>query len=61
MSSHMALGPKAHFATNIPAIDRPMAMWAMSTSRPRLMASRHREESNVRLYAATASIRVPKM
>ena len=34
MNSHAALGPKAHLVTNMPAIDTPMQMWAMSTSRP---------------------------
>ena len=34
MSSQRALGPNAHRSTNMPPIDTPMKMWAMSTSRP---------------------------
>ena len=34
MSSQIALGPKAQSATNMPAMDTPMKMWAMSTSQP---------------------------
>jgi hypothetical protein len=34
LNSHPALGPKAHLGTNMPAMDTPIQMCAMSTSRP---------------------------
>ena len=37
MSSQIALGPKAQSATNMPAMDTPMKMWAMSTSQPAVL------------------------
>ena len=37
MSSQIALGPKAQSATNMPAMDTPMKMCEMSTSRPAVL------------------------
>ncbi len=44
MSSHTALGPNAHFVTNMPAIDTPMADVGDIDVPPAVVTSGHGED-----------------